>query len=193
MRFGHLTNARWQYVLAAGVALVALQVLVLWLMSQPFIAQSGAIKLWEGVVLSLGNSQHVSDWYTFSHIIHGFLFYWLLSMVAPRLPVLARLFIAMGIEVSWEILENTPMVIEHYRQQALAVGYTGDSILNSVSDTLAMVVGFVAAWRLPVWGSIVLALGLEALPLWVIRDGLLLNILGFVHQFDFISQWQNGE
>jgi len=175
------------------VALVALQALVLWLMGQPVIAQSGIIKLWEGAVLSAGNSQHIADWYTFSHVIHGLLFYWLLSVVAPRVPVPARLLLAMGIEVSWEILENTPMVIEHYRQQALAAGYIGDSILNSVSDTIAMLAGFVAAWRLPVWGSIVMGLGLEALPLWGIRDGLSLNILGFVHQFDFISRWQSGK
>jgi len=181
-----------RYVGVGIAAVVALQILVLWLMGQPFIAQSGVIKLWEGVVLSPGNSQHFADWYTFSHIIHGLVFYWLLSLVAPRVPVWLRLLIAMGVEVSWEILENTPMVIEHYRQQALAAGYTGDSILNSVSDTVAMVAGFVAAWRLPVWGSIVMALGLEALPVWAIRDGLSLNILGFVHQFDFITEWQNG-
>ncbi len=163
------------------------------MMGQPAIAQSGVIKLWEGAVLSSGNSQHITDWYTFSHVIHGLVFYWLLSLAAPRVPVLLRLLFAMGIEVSWEILENTPMVIEHYRQQALAVGYTGDSILNSISDTMAMVAGFVAAWRLPVWGSIMMGLGLEAAALWFIRDGLSLNIVGFVHQFDFITQWQNGE
>ncbi len=179
--------------MAGAAALVALQALALWMMGQPVIAQSGVIKLWEGVVLSAGNSQHLADWYTFSHIIHGLLFYWLLSVFAPKLSIGMRLLLAVGVEVSWEVLENTPMVIEHYRQQALAVGYTGDSILNSISDTMAMVAGFVAAWRLPVWGSIMMGLGLEAAALWFIRDGLSLNIVGFVHQFDFITQWQNGE
>lgn len=183
---------RLRYALGVGAVLVALQALALWLMGQPYVAESGVVKLWEGVVLSPGNSQHLSDWYTFSHVIHGLLFYWLLSVFAPKLPVGARLALAVGIEASWELIENTPMVIEHYRQQALAQGYTGDSIVNSVTDTLAMVVGFVAAWKLPVWGSIMLGLGLEVAPLWFIRDGLLLNILGFAHQFDFISQWQNG-
>ncbi|MBP7770663.1 MAG: DUF2585 domain-containing protein [Candidatus Pacebacteria bacterium] len=193
MLSGRLTDISWRRVVAGAAALVALQVLALWMMGQPAIAQSGVIKLWEGAVLSSGNSQHITDWYTFSHVIHGLVFYWLLSLAAPRVPVLLRLLFAMGIEVSWEILENTPMVIEHYRQQALAVGYTGDSILNSISDTMAMVAGFVAAWRLPVWGSIMMGLGLEAAALWFIRDGLSLNIVGFVHQFDFITQWQNGE
>ncbi len=183
---------RLKYLAAAGVSLVALQALVLWVMGQPAICECGYIKLWEGVVLGPGNSQHLTDWYTFSHIIHGLLFYWLLTIFAPRLPVLARLLIALGVEVSWELIENTPMVIDHYRQQALAQGYMGDSVINSVSDTMAMVVGFVAAWRLPVWWSIMVGLGLEALPLWIIRDGLSLNILNLVHNFDFISRWQSG-
>ncbi len=185
--------SRTHYIGAGIASVVVLQALVLWLMGQPALCECGTVKLWEGVVLSPGNSQHISDWYTFSHIIHGLLFYWLLSVIAPRLPVLARLLIAMGIEVSWELIENTPMVIDHYRQQALAQGYTGDSILNSLSDTAAMVAGFVAAWRLPVWGSVMMGLGLEALPLWVIRDGLSLNVVNLIHNFDFISRWQSGK
>lgn len=185
--------SRAYYIGVGVVGMVALQALVLWGMGQPVLCECGVVKLWEGVVQSSGNSQHISDWYTFSHVIHGLLFYWVLSLVAPRLPVLVRLLIALGIEVSWELIENTPMVIDQYRQQALAAGYTGDSILNSLSDTVAMMVGFVAAWRLPVWGSIAIGLGLEALPLWAIRDGLSLNILNLLHQFDFISRWQSSK
>lgn len=184
------TNLR--LVLVGVVAFLALQTFMLWMFGQPAICECGYVKVWESVVLSEGNSQHIADWYTFSHIIHGFLFYWALTLLAPRLSVGARLLIAFGVEVSWEVIENTPMVIEHYRQQALAAGYTGDSILNSVMDTAAMGLGFVAAMRLPVWGSIALVLGLEALPLWVIRDGLSLNILNLVHRFEFISRWQSG-
>jgi hypothetical protein len=142
--------------------------------------------------LSAGNSQHVSDWYTFSHLIHGLLFYWLLGLLFPRLPMLARLGIAVGVEVGWEIIENTPWLIDHYRQQALAQGYTGDSILNSLSDTAAMLLGFVLAWRLPVWASITLAVGLEGVSLYFIRDGLTLNILNLLHHFDTIDAWQSG-
>lgn len=182
----------WRYVAAGVVVLVGVQALVLWLMGQPGICECGAVKLWEGVVVGSGNSQHLSDWYTFSHIAHGFLFYWLLGLIFPKLSMGARFAIAMGLEVSWELLENTPMVIDHYRQQALAQGYTGDSILNSLSDTVAMMLGFLAAWRLPVWGSVAAVVGMEAVSLWFIRDGLVLNIVNLLHQFDFISQWQSG-
>ncbi len=178
-------------VLGVG-GLILLQVVTLFLFGQPLISAQGYVKLWEGVVQGPGNSQHITDWYTFSHIIHGFIFYWLLTLVAPRTPMVMRVLIALGVEVAWEIVENTPMVINHYRQQALAQGYTGDSILNSVSDSCAMLLGFVWARRAPVYATILLALGLEAFTLYYIRDGLTLNILNLIHQFKFISDWQSG-
>ena len=150
------------------------------------------MKLWEGVVLSSGNSQHLIDWYTFSHIIHGFLFYLALWLLFPRLPIAARLLLALGIEVGWEIIENTPWLIEHYREQALAQGYTGDSIINSVSDSVAMIVGFFLAWRLPILATVAIGMGLELFVGAMIRDNLTLNILNFFHQFEFISRWQSG-
>src|SRR3989344_318404 len=104
------------YMLAA-VLLVSVQALGLFLFNQPAICECGAVKLWEGVVRSAGNSQHLSDWYTFSHIIHGILFYALLTYFFPRVPVWARLLIATGVELAWEIAENTPLVIQHYRDQ----------------------------------------------------------------------------
>ena len=183
-------HSRWFWL--GGAGLLALQALALWLMGQPAICECGYIKLWEGVVLGPGNSQHLADWYTFSHFIHGFLFYWLLTLVAPKLSVGARLVVALGLEVSWELLENTPWLIDQYRQQALAQGYTGDSIINSLSDSIFMVLGFAAAWVLPLRASVLLALGLESLSLWSIRDGLVLNVLNFLHRFDFISRWQSG-
>ena len=178
------------YGIAAGIVVV--QALVLYLFGQPPICTCGYVKIWEGVVLSAGNSQHLSDWYTFSHIIHGFLFYLGLWYFFPRMPLAWRLTLAIGIEAAWEIAENTPMVIQHYREQALAQGYTGDSIINSVSDTMSMIGGFLMARKLPVWSIIVLALFLE---LWVgyeIRDNLTLNIINLLHHFDFIAQWQSG-
>lgn len=179
----------WLFI---GAALLIVQVVALYLMGQPMVCECGVVKLWEGAVLSEGNSQHLFDWYTFSHVIHGILFYAGVSYFFPRLPMLARLCLALGIEAGWEILENTPMVIDHYRQQALAQGYIGDSILNSVSDTLMMVGGFLLAWRLPVWGSIALCVLLEAFVIYMIRDGLTLNILGFFITPDFIASWQAG-
>src|SRR3989338_6870328 len=128
------------YMLGAAL-LVAVQAFVLFLFGQPAICTCGYVKLWEGVILGAGNSQHLMDWYTFSHIIHGIIFYALLTYFFPKMSVWARLLIATGIEAAWEILENTPWLVEHYREQALAQGDTGDSIINSVSHTPLMMFG----------------------------------------------------
>ncbi len=177
-------------VIAGVLGLVALQALVLYMLGQPFLAANGEVWLWVNEPLSPNTSQHLMDWYTPSHIIHGFLFYWILGYFFPKLSRSARLIAAVGLEVAWEVVENTPMVIEHYRSQALAQGYVGDSILNSLCDTVAMIAGFFAAWRLPVWGSVVLVLALELVVLYFIRDGLALNVLGMFYQFEVINNWQ---
>ena len=179
------------YMLGAAL-LVAVQAFVLFLFGQPAICTCGYVKLWEGVVLGAGNSQHLADWYSFSHIIHGILFYALITYFFPKMSVWMRLLVATGIEAAWEILENTPMVINHYREQALAQGYTGDSSINSISDTLMMMLGFILARKWAVWAVIALALFLELWVAYEIRDNLTLNIMNLLHQFDFISAWQAG-
>lgn len=186
----------WGY-LAGAAALIGLQVAILHGFGQPLIAASGRILLWVGDPRSPDTSQQLADWYSFSHIIHGFIFFGLLRLFAPRLPFAARLLIAMGIEIGWEITENTPAVIQHYRKQALAVGYVGDSILNSVSDTAMMASGFFFASRVRARIVIALALGLELFTAWAIRDNLTLNVLGLVAPSDLapmqaIHDWQAG-
>jgi hypothetical protein len=181
----------WQYAAIAGLFL-ALQIGVLHWEGQPAFAASGHIRLWEGNPFSIDNSQQFADWYSLSHIVHGILFYALLRLAAPRLPFAARLLLAMTVEVSWEIFENTQFMIHAYRTQALAVGYSGDSILNSLSDTLMMCTGFFIASRLPWWLTVALAVALEAVAAAVIRDNLSLNILNFVHPIAAISRWQAG-
>lgn len=166
--------------------------LVLYAMGQPLICTCGYVKLWEGVVLSPGNSQHVTDWYVFSHIVHGIIFFYVLGLLFPRLSMPLRFLFALGIEAGWEVFENTPMIIDHYRQQALAQGYTGDSIINSLSDSLAMVFGFVLAWRLPLVVVLACAVGLEIFVGYSIRDNLILNTLNLIHQFPSIDAWQRG-
>jgi hypothetical protein len=173
-------------------ALVVVQAIVLVLLGQPAICQCGYVKVWESVVQSIGNSQHLSDWYTFSHIIHGFVFYAFLWYFFPRLSTAQRLVIAVGIEVAWELLENTPMVINAYRTQALAAGYAGDSILNSLSDTIAMMIGFVFASRAPVVLTLVGLLLMEIFVAAAIRDNLALNVVNLIHSFDAIQAWQAG-
>jgi hypothetical protein len=175
---------------AIALGLVILQAVVLYLFGQPPICTCGTVKIWEGVVLGPGNSQHLSDWYSFSHVVHGFIFYALLAWLAPALPVRTRLLIALGVEIAWEITENTPMVIQHYREQALAQGYTGDSVINSVSDTVMMAIGYVYAWKFPWWSTVLAAVVLEAFVLYMIRDNLTLNIINLIHPVQAIADWQ---
>lgn len=179
-------------IIFGSVLLVALQVFTLYILGQPPICECGDVKIWEGIVLSSGNSQHLTDWYTFSHVIHGFLFYLGLWFLFPRMSIGMRFLLALSIEIGWEVLENTPMVIEHYRQQALAQGYIGDSIINSVMDTSAMAVGFLMAWKWPILAVVVLGIGMEVFVGYSIRDNLALNVIGLLHQFEFIHVWQSG-
>jgi hypothetical protein len=188
----HVASAPLRRYLAIVVVLIAIQAIVLLAMGRPAICTCGTIRLWVGKVDSPETSQQLTDWYTFSHIIHGILFYGLLWLVLPRAPVGLRLALAVGIEVTWEIVENTPMTIEHYRQAALAQGYVGDSVLNSVSDTLSAVLGFVMAHRLPVWASVAIVVGLELFTGTMIRDNLTLNIIQLIAPNDMISRWQTG-
>jgi len=132
----------------------------------------------------------LADWYSFSHIVHGLLFYAALWLVARRWPVEWRFLVALVVEASWEIVENTPMVIDRYREATAALGYSGDSVINSVSDILMMAVGFLAARKLPVWAAIGLVVVLELIPLYVIRDNLTLNVWMLLWPSQAVGAWQ---
>ena len=190
MTRGPITVDRRATIAAIVVAVIYCAVEFSW--HRPPICPCGTVKLWTGAVWSAENSQQISDWYSLSHIIHGFLFYGAAWAILPGRARLWALPLAVLIEGSWELLENSPIIIDRYRAATAAVGYSGDSILNSMADIGMMVIGFALARRLPVWATVAIAMFFELLALVMIRDNLTLNVLMLTWPIDAIRVWQAG-
>jgi Protein of unknown function (DUF2585) len=186
-----VTRRWWAYGIAA-ISILAAAASIELAMGRVLICKCGYVKLWHGIVNSPENSQHLTDWYTFSHIIHGVGLYALLWLAARRLPPGVRFVLAVLLEATWEVFENTPFVIDRYRAATISLDYYGDSIINSMSDIVSMMLGFWIARRVPVWISVGLVIVLEVLVALIIRDNLTLNILMLIHPFEAVKRWQLG-
>ena len=187
-----MATRRWRAFGIAAIVIVGAAASIELAMGRVPICTCGYVKLWHGIVKSSENSQHITDWYTFSHIIHGIGFYALLWLVARRAPPGVRFVLAVLLEATWEVFENTPLVINRYRAATISLDYYGDSVINSMSDIMAMMLGFWIARRAPAWLGVGLVIVLEVMVALIIRDNLTLNILMLMHPFEAIKRWQLG-
>ena len=181
---------RFKWIIGIFVAILVLTAGVELWMGRSLLGPDGKFGWWDGNIWSSENSQRLADPYSFSHIVHGILFYAVLRLVARKLPVRHRLLIALALEAGWEMLENSPFIINRYREATISLGYVGDSVLNSLSDILMMTIGFLFAFRVPWRVSVAAVIIMEiGCALWV-RDNLTLNIIMLIHPFDAIKHWQ---
>jgi hypothetical protein len=183
--------------LGIAVCMIVLQGVLLFVMGQPMTCPCGHVALWTGVINGPENSQQLSDWYTLSHIVHGVLFFWVLSLITKytrfKFTLLQRFLIALGIEIGWELFENSDFIINRYRSATIAFDYYGDSIVNSISDSIAMSVGFLLATKIRTSLIVAAIIFMELLAAYVVRDNLTLNIVMLLYPIEAIQVWQSSQ
>jgi hypothetical protein len=172
--------------------LFVIAVIVLKFQGRVWWCEAGDYVPWSWEIWSRHNSQHLIDPYTFTHILHGVAEFWIISLIFRKVPLAWRLAIAVGIEGTWEVVENTNMVIQRYREATISLDYYGDSIINSISDMISCATGFLIAWKIRFWRSLALFLLTEIILVLCIRDSLLINILMLFYPVEAIKAWQGG-
>ena len=183
---------RYRGTLLICLAILAAQALIEHGLGRLTLGPDGKLGWWDGDIWGSENSQRVADAYSFSHIAHGILFFALLWLVARKLPLSTRFLMAVLLEAGWEILENSPIIIDRYREATIAQGYVGDSVLNSCSDVGMMMLGFILAGRVRVWVSVAVVLGMEIFCLLWVRDNLTLNIIMLLYPIESLKAWQSA-
>ena len=184
------TNRRSLAPIVAIVVSVFAMALLLWLEGRLVFCSCGVFRVWSGDTCSASNSQQLFDPYSFTHVLHGVFLFWLVALVARRIAPAWQLWLALTLEAAWEVLENTPFVIDRYRAETAALGYTGDTIVNSFGDLACAFVGFLVARKLGAVRSVILFLGLEVILVIWIHDSLLLQLLMLIHPVEALKQWQ---
>jgi hypothetical protein len=175
--------------LAIAAVLIA-TVLFLRTEGRLWICSCGRLSVWSGQICSADNSQQFLDPYSFTHILHGFLYAWLLLLIVPRLTAAWQFWCAVTLGSLWELLENSDFIINRYRTETAALGYQGDTVVNSLGDILCCMLGFIIARRLGFRRSLLVFVGSELVLLIWIRDSLLLEILMLIRPVGALKAWQ---
>lgn len=189
-----MKNKKYFYTVLSALGIVAAMAIILHISGRIPICDCGYIKFWHGLVNDSGDSQHLFDWYSFTHVLHGLGFYLLLWLVdrKKKLSIATKFLIAIGLAAGWEILENSPMIINRYRAATFSLNYYGDSIINSIGDVIAAGLGFWFAFKMKPWISVLFFIAVELMLAIVIRDNLSINIIMLIHPIEAIKAWQNG-
>jgi hypothetical protein len=177
-------------VAAIGSFVALAMAFVLRLEGRLLICSCNRIVIWVGDVCSSNNSQQLLDPYSFTHLLHGFLLFWIVSVVFRRLAPEWQISLALLFEAAWEVFENTPFVINRYRTETAALGYNGDTVFNSLGDLLCAFAGIMIARQLGYRRSIIVFLVVEVILIFTIHDSLLLEILMLIKPIAAIKQWQ---
>jgi len=176
-------------VTASGIVMVTAAI-VLAFQGRVWWCQAGDMSPWAWNIWTAHNSQHLIDPYSFTHVLHGMIEFWLLGLIFRKMPLAWRLFLAVLIEGGWEVLENTNFIINRYREETISLDYFGDSIINSLSDIVCCAAGFVIAYKLRFWRSLALFIATELILIATIHDSLIINIIMLIHPVEAIKHWQ---